>query len=326
MAVYTPVTFDEAAAHLQAHYSIGELQEIQPIAEGIENSNFLLVTTQGKFILTLFEKRVKAEDMPAILAFMNQCGEYGVPSPLSVPSRQGDALRALNGKPAVIVTFLSGRPASRVTPRHIELLGETVARMHEAGRLASAQLPANPLSVAGWRRLEARIGEGLDSIVPNLQAGMREELDYLETHWPQALPKGAIHADLFPDNVFYDETHLKPHLSGIIDFYFACTDFFAYDLAIILNAWCFDEKQLMRKDCAQALIQGYQANRVMQREEKEALPILARGAALRFLLTRAYDWLNRVEGALVTPKDPMEYVRKLHFHQQKAYNFLTSSF
>ncbi|MGO1076354.1 homoserine kinase [Inquilinus sp. CA228] len=310
MAVYTEVT-DEDVAAFAAEYDIGTVLSLKGIAEGVENSNYLLVTTAGHHILTLYEKRVAESDLPFFLGLMQHLAARGVECPLPVAARDGQALRRLAGRPAVIVTFLDGLWPKRIQPWHCQALGPALARMHAAGADFPMTRPNN-LSLAGWRRLVADCADRADTVTPGLAEGITRELAFLETHWPADLPAGLIHADLFPDNVFFRDGRL----SGLIDFYFACTDMLAYDLSICLNAWCFEPDGAFNVTKARALLSGYRAERPLSPAEVAALPILARGNALRFLLTRLYDWLNHPPGAFVRPKDPLEYWRKLRFHQQ----------
>jgi len=310
MAVYTDVTDEELAGFL-AQYELGELIACKGIAEGVENSNFLLHTGQGLFILTIYEKRVKAEDLPFFLGLMDHLAHGGIPCPTPVHGRDGAALRRLKGKPAAIVGYLKGVSVKRPLVEHVGELGAGLARLHLAGR-GFALARANDLSVAGWRRLVEATAARADEVAPGLAEELAGELALLERCWPEALPGGVIHADLFPDNVFF----LGGRLSGLIDFYFACNDAFAYDLAVCLNAWCFERPHELNITKARRLIAAYRQVRPLARAELEALPLLARGAALRFLLTRLYDWLNQVAGALVRPKDPLEYLARLRFHRR----------
>ena len=309
MAVYTDVAAEELEAFL-AGYAIGELLSYKGIAEGVENSNFLLHTTAGSFILTLYERRVAAADLPFFLGLMEHLAKRGITCPQPVKSRSGAMLGEVSGKPAAVITFLEGMWIRRPSGRHCGALGEALAKLHRAG----ADFPgkrANALSVAGWRPLYQTVAGRCDSVQPGLAAALAAELEQLEAQWPRNLPQGVIHADLFPDNVFF----LGDKLSGLIDFYFACTDALAYDLAICLNAWCFEADHSYNVTKGRALLQAYAAVRPLASAERQALPILARGAALRFLLTRAYDWLHTSREALVKPKDPSEFVRRLAFHR-----------
>ncbi|MCB9959548.1 MAG: homoserine kinase [Rhodospirillaceae bacterium] len=310
MAVYTEVTDEEVSAFV-AEYDIGAVVACKGIAEGVENSNYLLVTTGGRFILTLYEKRVAEGDLPFFVALMEHLASNGIRCPLPISARDGQTLRRLAGRPAAIVTFLDGMWPRRIQPVHCHELGHGLAAMHLAGRDFS-MVRANDLSVAGWRPLFEACGDGADSVSPGLGAALAAELDVLEAAWPRDLPAGVIHADLFPDNVFFRDSEL----SGLIDFYFACTDLLAYDIAVCLNAWCFETDGAFNITKARALLSAYTAARPVSAAELAVLPMLARGAAIRFLLTRLYDWLNVPDGALVRPKDPLEYWKKLRFHQQ----------
>jgi homoserine kinase type II len=312
MAVYTDVAAEELAAFL-ADYDIGELLAYKGIAEGVENSNFLVHTSQGNFILTLYERRVASADLPFFLGLMEHLASRGITCPQPVKNRQGVVLGQVAGKPAAIITFLDGMWLRRPAAIHCGALGEALAKLHRAGADFTGQRP-NALSVGGWRRLYDGVAERCDAVRPGLAEVLSVELVMLEAAWPRHLPEGVIHADLFPDNVFF----LGDHLSGLIDFYFACTDALAYDLAICLNAWCFEPDHSYNVTKGRALLQSYAAVRPLSAEERQALPLLARGAALRFLLTRLVDWFDERGGALVKRKDPLEYFRKLRFHQAVA--------
>ena len=312
MAVYTEVP-DEALEAFLAGYDIGELLSVKGIAEGVENSNFLLVTDTGPYILTLYEKRVKASDLPFFLGLMEHLAARGITCPLPVKNRAGDALGELAGRPASIVTFLRGVWVRRPRMEHCAAVGEALAKLHAAAEGFEIARP-NALSVAAWRPLFAMSAERADTVSQGLRSEIEAELDYLEERWPAGLPFGVIHADLFPDNVFF----LHQQLSGVIDFYFACNDFLAYDAAICVNAWCFEPDGALNITKSRALLGGYQKVRRFTPEEIAALPLFARGSALRFLLTRLYDWLTVPPGALVVPKDPLEYYKKLRFHRHVA--------
>lgn len=309
MAVYTEIDDDELTAFL-AGYELGELISYKGIAEGVENSNYLVQTRQGPFILTLYEKRAHPEDLPFFLALMEHLAVEGIPCPTPVHGRGGRVLRHLAGRPAAIVTFLQGFSLRRPKPPHCSALGRVLAELHLAGARFSMQR-ANSLALPGWKPLFHALEARADDIAPGLRSELAAELSFLEQNWPAGLPRGIIHADLFPDNVFF----LDNKISGVIDFYFACNDALAYDIAICLNAWCFEPDHAFNITKARALLKGYAAARPLTDAEVAALPVLARGAALRFLLTRIYDWLHRCENAFVRPKDPLEYRRKLKFHQ-----------
>ena len=309
MAVYTEIGDDELQSFVAA-YDIGGVLTCKGIAEGVENSNYLLGTERGTFILTLYEKRVAPGDLPFFIALMDHLAHQGVACPTPVRAKDGAALRKLRGRPAAIVTFLNGMWPRRIAPFHCAGLGAALARLHKAGA-AFAMTRPNDLSIAGWHRLYVACAGRADEVEKGLSQEIGEELTALEAVWPRDLPSGVIHADLFPDNVFFRDREL----SGLIDFYFACTDFLAYDLAVCLNAWCFEPDGSFNVTKARLLVGQYRAARPLDAAELAALPLLARGSALRFLLTRLYDWLNQTAGALVRPKDPLEYLKKLRFHR-----------
>jgi homoserine kinase type II len=309
MAVYTEVSNGELEAFV-ALYDIGQVASCKGIAEGVENSNFLLSTDRSRYILTLYEKRVAREDLPFFLGLMDHLAARGIVCPTPIHQRSGSALGELCGRPAALISFLDGMWPRRPTPRQCQLLGEAMARMHLAGADYEGRRPNN-LSVAGWRRLHESTAARAHAVAPGLADEIKSELEAFEARWPEGLAAGVIHADLFPDNVFF----LGDRLSGIIDFYFACNDFYVYDLAICLNAWCFEPDNSFNVTKARLMITAYDKVRPIPSAELAALPLLARGSALRFLLTRLYDWLNHPAGAFVKPKDPLEYLNKLRFHR-----------
>lgn len=314
MAVYTEVS-DEALRAFLADYALGELRAFRGIAEGVENSNFALKTSAGDFILTLYERRVDPAELPYFLGLMQHLAAHGLDCPEPVPARDGVALRELAGRPAAICTFLPGVWPRRVRIEHCGPVGGALARLHAAGAGFTTVRP-NALGPDGWGPLLDRCRAEGDSVQPGLVAQLDAALAGILDAWPKpgTLPEGQIHADLFPDNVFFlDGRDGKPTVSGIIDFYFACTDLLAYDLAVCLNAWCFEPDGSYNVTKAHALLSAYQRLRPLSAIEREALPVLCRGAALRFLLTRLYDWTSTPAGALVTRKDPLEYLRKLRF-------------
>lgn len=309
MAVYTEVDDEELEAFV-ASYDIGTLVSAKGIAEGVENSNYLLQTTKGPWILTLYEKRVAKADLPFFMGLMEHCAARGIDCPLPIRDRDGRVIRELAKRPAVIVSFLNGMSPRRVGVEHCEPLGAALAKLHVA--VADFTIKRkNALSVEGWRKLVEAARPRADEVRKGLGDEIAKELDFLAEHWPKGLPSGVIHADLFPNNVFF----LGDALSGVIDFYFACNDFLAYDVAICLNAWCFEPDLSFNATKGMRLVGGYQRVRRLGPEEIAALPLLARGAAFRFLLTRLYDWLHTPKGALVKPLDPIEYLRKLRFHR-----------
>ena len=309
MAVYTDFSDDEFEAFM-AGYDLGAVISVKGIAEGVENSNYLLATARGQFILTLYEKRVDPADLPFFLGLMEHLARGGITCPLPVHDRKGNALGRLAGRPAAIVTFLTGVSVRRPRADHCAEVGRALAHLHIAGD-GFALTRRNALSVGGWRPLFTGCAGRADEVHAGLAADIVRELDHLEACWPDNLPVGVIHADLFPDNVFF----LANRLSGLIDFYFACNDMLAYDVAICINAWCFEADGALNITKSHALLSGYTGVRPLSHSESDALPLLCRGSALRFLLTRLYDWLTVPEGALVVPKDPIEYYKKLRFHR-----------
>ncbi len=309
MAVYTEVP-DDALEAFVGGYDLGGVMSLKGIAEGVENSNYLLHTERGHYILTLYEKRVDPADLPFFLGLMEHLAQRGISCPTPIHDRAGAMLGTLAGRPAAVISFLDGMWVRRPKVEHCGETGAALAGMHLAGQ-DFAITRKNALSVDGWQPLFDQSRDQADTVQAGLADGIQNELDVIAAQWPEALPAGVIHADMFPDNVFF----LHNKLSGIIDFYFACNDWFAYDVAICLNAWCFEPDLAFNVTKARALLRGYTEVRPFSPEEFAALPLLARGSALRFLLTRLYDWLTVPPGALVTPHDPLEFWRKLRFHQ-----------
>ncbi|MDQ2634192.1 MAG: homoserine kinase [Pseudomonadota bacterium] len=309
MAVYTDVSESELETFL-LEYPAGKLLSYKGIAEGSENSNFLLHTTEGAFILTLYEKRVHTDDLPFFLGLMHHLAEKGISCPLPVERRDGRLFGTLAGRPAALITFLEGMWMRRPTVAHCREVGRVLAEMHIAGQDFPLSRQ-NSLAIDGWRQLWAGSHERADKVEKGLAAEVDADFALFDREWPKDLPSGVIHADLFPDNVFF----LGDRLSGVIDFYFACNDFYAYDVATCLNAWCFEKDFSFNLTKGRALLDAYQTVRLFTREEKQALPLLARGSALRFMLTRLYDWLTIPDGALVQKRDPVEYIRRLRFHR-----------
>jgi homoserine kinase type II len=310
MAVYTDVS-DEDLQEFLSRYEVGSLVSVKGIAEGVENSNYFLTTSKGPFFLTLYEKRVSASDLPFFLGLMEHLAEQNIPCPIPIRDRSGEALQQLAGRPAALISYLEGYSVRRPRVEHCAELGKALAALHLAGRSFGLRRE-NDLSVRGWKKLIDETAGRADELAEGLAGEIEREFAFLRDAWPSNLPGGVIHADLFPDNVFF----LDDRISGLIDFYFACNDFLTYDLAICLNAWCFEEPNAINVTKARAMLRGYTGTRSLEAEEIQSLPILARGSALRFLLTRLYDWFHTDETALVKPKDPLEYRRKLRFHQQ----------
>ena len=309
MAVYTEVSFEDLERLLE-QYDIGQPLSFKGIAEGIENSNFYLQTDRGAFILTLYEKRVHAEDLPFFIGLMEHLARRGIHCPLPVKTRDGKALVTLNRRSAAIVTFLTGIALRRPDAAHCAAAARALADLHKA-QDGFSMVRRNALGPSGWRPLAEAI-RGADGIEDGLTTLINGSLEELVAGWPTNLPGGVIHADFFPDNVLF----VGNEVGGVIDFYFACNDAFVYDLAIMLNSWCFELDGSFNITKGQALINAYRQQRPLSEDEIAALPVLMRGAALRFLLTRTYDWLNPDPNAMVRPKDPREYSKKLRFHNK----------
>ncbi len=309
MAVYTDVPESDLDAFI-AQYDVGSVLSYKGIAEGIENTNYVLHTQTGQFILTLYERRVHKKDLPFFLGLMEHAAAKGVSCPVPVRGRDGEAMRNLCGRPAALVTFLEGIWPHDPTPGHCEQLGRAMANLHTAAEDFDLRRN-NDLSVAGWRTLFGPLAAKANRMRKGWRGAIKNELDALEESWPRNLPEGVIHGDLFPDNVFF----LDRRLSGLIDFYFACNDFLAYDLAVALNSWCFDAGGSYLRGHAQALFEGYSRVREPRREEIAAMPVLARGAGLRFVLTRLQDWNEQPSLARLASKDPLEYWARVEFHQ-----------
>jgi homoserine kinase type II len=323
MAVYTDIPDDELEHFISTNYAIGTVVSCIGIAEGVENSNFMLQTDQGPYILTLYEKRVNPDDLPFFIDLMRHLSAKGLSCPVPIAGVDGAPLREIAGRPACIISFLKGQWPRKIHPYHCFEVGKALANMHVAG-MDFPHSRANTLNLASWRPLFQSCAAQAHDILPRLAIDFDAELAFLDENWPSALPTGIIHADLFPDNVFF----MQDECSGLIDFYFACEDQFAYDLAICMNAWCFEYDGAFNTTKARQLLSGYCKNRSLSSEELKALPILCRGAAMRFLLTRLYDWINTPKDAFVKPKDPAEYAQKLRFHQgiksASAYGFARS--
>jgi len=310
MAVYTEVN-DADLARFLSHYDLGRVLALKGIAEGVENSNYFLHTERGNFILTLYEKRVAERDLPFFLGLMEHLAGHGLNCPQPVRNLDGEALGRIAGRPAALVTFLDGMWRRNPSVRCCASAGNALGKLHRAGA-GFAGNRANTMGLEAWPVLFQESEPHADELQPGLAAEIAKELALLAQNWPRHLPRGIIHADLFPDNVLF----LDDEVSGLIDFYFACTDQLAYDVAICLNAWCFEPDGSYNITKALAFLSAYEGIRRLTADEAEAFLVLARGAALRFTLTRLVDWLSVPANALVQPKDPREYIQKLRFHQQ----------
>lgn len=308
MAVYTHVPAEEMA-DLVRRYGAGELRSAKGIAEGVENSNYLVEAETARFILTLYEKRVDAGDLPFFLALLDHLADAGLPVPRALKDEDGVQIQTVSGRPACLIEFLEGVSLSHPTPAQARATGEMLGRMHGALADFTRERP-NTLGPRDWRPLAERCGD-VDAIAPGLTARIAAELDHVDAHWPTDLPRAVIHADLFPDNVLV----LGERVTGIIDFYFACTEVRAWDVAVTHSAWAFSaDGRSYDPAIGRALIEGYAARFGLTDAERAAMPVLARGAALRFTLTRAWDWLNTPADALVTRKDPLAFLRRLDFY------------
>ena len=320
MAVYTKVSKKDLE-ELLAGYDVGKLEKFTAIAAGIQNSNYFIDTTKAKYVLTIYEDSVNDDDLPFFLGVMDHFAKHDVPCPLPIQNKGGEPLSKIKGKLCAIVSFVQGHEDDVFTDAHIIAVGKNLAKMHLAGHDFTMQRE-NDLSVGGWFDLFSKVKSRADEFELGIAEEIDETLHMLKDKWPKDLPKGAIHSDLFPDNVLFND---DATIAGIIDFYFACSDFYMYDFAVCLNAWCFDEDYKFNKKKAKLLFDSYNAVRKVSDAEYDALPILASGAAMRFFLTRIYDWLNRVEGVMLTPKAPLEYLQKLRFHladsNPKKYGF-----
>jgi len=316
MAVYTHLTRETAGAFLSL-FDIGALVALSGISDGVENSNYLMETTTGKYILTLVEKRTPPEALPFCIGFMAALNAAGIPCPAAVATQDGQLISRLQDRPAIITTFLQGGWLKETTPTHLAAVGTLLGKMHRTG-IGFPQTRANPMGVQAWRDLIGlslpRAGEVQQDLGAELDTALRKVI----SAWPSQLPVGAVHADLFPDNVFFSGDGAAEKLSGVIDFYFSCTEMLAYDLMLTLNAWCFDKSGHLDTAKSAALLRSYHRERALSDEEIAALPILGQGAALRIVATRLYDWLHPAAGAVVTPKNPLEHVHILRFHQNAA--------
>jgi homoserine kinase type II len=309
MAVYTDITDDELAK-LLADFDLGEPLSFKGIAEGVSNSNFLLETDGGRYILTVYEQRTNPKDLPFFLGLMRWLAEHGYPCATPMADRNGEALKTVCGKPCAIVSFLPGMSVRRPSVAHCRQAGEGLAKLHLAAD-GFAMSRANDLGHAAWASMFAPLKGQAEALKPGLAAVIEGDLARFQAGWPTGLPSGVIHADFFPDNVFFHGREF----AGAIDFYFACTDALAYDVAVALNAWCFEPDGSFNVTAARAMVAGYEAHRPLSAAERGALPILAHGAAMRFFLTRLHDWRAAPAGALVKPHDPLEYERKLAVHR-----------
>jgi homoserine kinase type II len=310
MAVFTQVSAEQMAA-LLLRFDAGTLTSFKGIAEGVQNSNFLIDTSGGsdgeRFILTLYEERVDESDLPFFFALLDHLAEKGVPVPRAIRDRDDAQLQEVAGRPACLIEFLPGVSVSHPNPAQGHAAGEALGQMHKALATFTLNRP-NIMGLAGWHEMAAKCGDDLDAIAPGLRARVKAELAWLDAAWPHDLPHAVVHADLFPDNVLMR----GDDIGGLIDFYFACTEVRAWDVAVTHAAWSFEADGTgYRAEIGDAVCAGYDAAFGLSDAERAAFPALARGACLRFLLTRAWDWLNTPADALVTRKDPLAFLRRL---------------
>ena len=311
MAVYTKLS-ENNLKDFFSKYKLGKLLNYKEIKEGIENTNYFIQTEKGKFILTVYEKRVEEKDLPFFISLMKNLFDKKFPSPEPIINRNGSYISNILEKKAAVVSFLQGSSKKNLNSINCNQIGTYTAKLHSITKNLSGKRE-NKLSVTSWRKIYNRVKKDCSKIHPNLENVIEKNLEEIEKNWPKNIPSGIIHADLFPDNIFFKEDKL----SGIIDFYFACHDFYAFEIAICLNALCFEgqkENLSFNVTKAKKFIDGYSNIRKLTQNEKNALKILCKGAALRFLLTRVFDYLNITEGSIVTIKDPLEYLKRLEFH------------
>ena len=312
MAVYTKLS-QKKIEEILSKYNLGRLDEFKGIEEGIENTNYYLSVNKKKFILTIYEKRVKPEDLPFFSNLMTSLNKANFKCPIPLINNKSQTITDFDGKKLMIVSFLEGKAKNNLTPSNCKSIGVEVAKMHEITKNFKIKRQNN-LSIKSWRRLFDTVKDKCSKIHKDLPKLIEENLSDVEKNWPKDLPKGIIHADLFHDNIFF----IQDKFSGFIDFYFSCEDFFAFEIAICFNALCFDglkNNLSFNVTKAKNFIDGYTSIRKLTDKEKNSIKVLSQGAALRFLLTRVFDALNTVEGAIVKIKDPMEYLKRLEFHK-----------
>ena len=308
MAIYTKVDTHEAKSILK-NYNLGELKKIQGIKKGIENTNYLLITTTGKFILTLFEKRVKAKELPFFMNLMLSLNDRKILCPKPIKNKNKKTLFQIKNRQAAICSFVYGKEKNSHTLSECRSIGKNIAKLHMVGKKIKLHR-ANNLSIKSWIALNQSIKTKANKKIPNIYGFINTLLLDLKKKWPSQLPTGIIHGDLFPDNIFFN----KKKFAGFIDFYFSCSDFLIYDIAICINAMCFDKKIKFNKLKANALLKGYSSLRKISKKEFTALPQLLLGASIRFFLTRLHDSINRQKGAVVKVKNPNEFLKRIQFY------------
>ena len=309
MAVYTPIKKEKLSSFLE-NYNIGSLENFKGVLEGVENTNYKIITSQDTFILTIFEKRVKKQDLPFFIELQNHLSKKNIKCPSPISNRNDRYVNTIENKPCVLMSFLEGKKTDNSTSYHCHQIGELTAKIHLNSKDFTLTRN-NGLHQKHWRDIFNKCQKSKDSRYGELYQVIEQELQYLDKKWPRNLPIGIIHGDIFPDNVFF----IDSNVSGLIDFYFSCNDFYAYDLAITANAWCFDKKKSFKKENFDSLLKGYQQHVNISNDEKNHFNTLLRGAAMRFLVTRLHDQLYHPDGAMVVPKDPFEFFNILKWHQ-----------
>ena len=311
MAVYTKLS-ENILNEFFSKYNLGKLLKFEEIKEGIENTNYAISAEKGKYILTIYEKRVEEKDLPFFISLMKNLYNKNFPSPEPIINKNGSYITDVLKKKAAVVSFLNGTSKNILTPNDCYQVGVYTAKLHAITKNLTGKRE-NKLSVNSWRKIYNKVKKDCSKIHSNLPKIIEKNLNIIEENWPKNIPSGIIHADLFPDNIFFK----KNKLSGIIDFYFSCYDYYAFEIAICLNALCFEGKSenlSFNVTKAKKFIDGYSTIRKLTELEKNSLKILCQGAAIRFLLTRVFDFLNLSEGAIVKIKDPIEYLKRLEFH------------
>jgi len=311
MAVYTKLSENQLKEFF-LNYELGKIVNYNGIEDGIENTNYFIETEKGKFILTLYEKRVDEKDLPFFIGLMRNLYDKKFLSPNPIINKNGSYISEILKKKAAVVSFLDGAAKKILSPNNCYEVGVNSAKLHSITKKLT-QKRENKLSIKAWRDIYNNVKNDCSKIHPNLSSIIEKNLDEIEKKWPKNIPSGIIHADLFPDNIFFK----NDKLSGIIDYYFSCHDSYAFEIAICLNALCFEGKNQnlsFNVTKAKKFIDGYSSIRKLNEVEKKSLKVLCQGAAIRFLLTRVFDYLNLIEGAIVTVKDPIEYLKRLEFH------------
>ena len=313
MAIYIKISKNDISA-IEKKFNIGKIISYNGIKKGIENTNYLLKTKNQKYIITIFGKRVEKKDIPFFINLMSKLNKFKINCPVPQRNKIGNSLFYIKNKPAVIVSFVNGKDKTKLSTKNCYDIGKNIAKLHNVSKKIKLYRK-NSMSLTSWQNILNKIGNGCKIINPNLKEIMQKNLKDIKNKWPKNLSNGVIHGDLFIDNIFFK----KNKLHGYIDFYFASNDYFMYEIAICINALCFDKKNnnfIFNKAKSKNLIKGYSSLRRLSEKDKTSLNILCRGAALRYLLTRTYDYLNTPKSAVIKIKNPREYIQKLKVHNQ----------